>query len=160
MSNDLSIANLVLGLIGTITGIMALFIHFWKLRKENPRIKAKVLQCEHDFEPKRNQMSFWTKFQIRNLGDRGTSINDVELVFMSNAQEYRLKRQYFRGRREKSQRRWINPHETIDLEADFYDEYRGEVRDRINCTFILYHTHKAETMRAMSQKRRVVIEEI
>lgn len=79
---------------------------------------------------------------------------------MSNDQEYRLKRQYFRGRREKSQRRWINPHETVNLEADFYDEYRGKVRDRINCTFIIYHTHKAETMRAISQKRKVVIEEI
>lgn len=159
MTNNLSFASLVLGLIGTITGIIALFIHFWKLRKENPRIKVEVLKCEHDFEEKRNQVSFWAKFQIRNLGDRGTSINDVNLAFVSDDQEHCLKKRYFRGRREHSQRRWINPHETIDLEVDFYEKYQGQVKERINCTFSIFHTHRVETVEAISGKRKVVIEE-
>lgn len=160
MNDAIDIANLALGIIGTITGSIAILIHLWRLRRETPRIKVKVLQCEHDFEPKRNQISFWTKFQIKNFGDRGTSINDIDLVFISDYQEYCLRRQYFREPRKRSQRRWINPHETIDLEVDFYEEHRGLVGDRINCTFSIYHTHGAETVKTISQKRKVVIEEI
>ena len=125
MTEELSFVNFVLGIIGTITGIGALIIHLLRLRKENPRIKVKVLSCEHDFEPKRNQLSFWTKFQIRNLGDRGTSLNDIDLVFISDNKRHLLKKQYFRGPVEASERKWINPRETMDLEVDFWEEYQG-----------------------------------
>jgi hypothetical protein len=160
MSEALDIVNLILGIIGTVTGSIAVVIHFWRLRKENPRIKVKVLKCEHDFEQRRNQISFWAEFQIKNLGDRGTSINDVDLVFISDNREHLLRRQYFRGPTETSERRWINPHETIDLETDFWEEYQGEVKENINCTFSLYHTHGKETVKITSRKRTVVIEEI
>lgn len=153
MSEESSIVNLVLGLIGTITGIIGLFIHFWRLRKENPRIEAKLLKCEHHIEPERNQISFWVQFQIKNLGDRGTSVNDVDLVYVSDNKEHCLKKIYFRPM-EFSRRRWINPHETIDLGADYLGEYRGEVKENIDCTFLLYHTHGKETLKATSQTRK------
>lgn len=160
MTEELSIVNFVLGIIGTITGIGALIIHLLRLRKENPRIKVKVLSCEHDFEPKRNQLSFWTKFQIRNLGDRGTSLNDMDLVFISDNKRHLLKKQYFRGPVEASERKWINPRETMDLEVDFWEEYRGEVEEKINCTFSIYHTQGKETTTTVSQKRKVTVVEI
>jgi hypothetical protein len=153
MSEQSSAVNLVLGIIGTITGIIGLFIHFWRFRRENPRIEVKALGCEHSIESERSQISFWATFQMKNLGDRGTSINDVDLVFVSDNKEHLLKKILFRPM-EYSQRRWIDPHETIDLGADYLGKYEGEVKEKINCTFLIYHTHGRKKIRALSQRRK------
>ena len=155
--SEFSAINLVLGIVGTVTGIMALFIHFWRLRRERPRLETKVLQCKHDFTVSKSQIktiSFWAGFQIKNLGDRGTSINDIDLTFMDNGKEYRFKKQYFRGLRKESERRWLNAHDTIDIEADFYDTFEGNDKEQIDCTFTIYHTHGSQTAKTISQKRK------
>jgi len=155
--SEFSAINLVLGIIGTVTGIMALFIHVWRIRKESPRLETKVLKCEHDFTVSKSQiktLSFWATFQIKNLGDRGTSINDMDIIFEDNGKEYRFKKQYFRGPREASQRRWINAHDTMDIEADFYETYEGNDKEQIDCIFTIYHTHGATKVKTVSKKRK------
>lgn len=157
MNDAIEIANLVLGIIGTVTGSIAIFIHFWRLRRESPRLEAKVLKCEHDFTLSTSgikSISFWAEVQIKNLGDRGTSINDMDIIFEDNGNEYRLKKKYFRGLTEESKRRWINAHDIIDIEADFYETFEGNEKEQIDCTFTIYHTHGAEKVKAVSQKRK------
>lgn len=154
--SEFSTVNLVLGIIGTITGAIALFISYWTYRKENPRLEVSVPKCEHDFALSTSQIktiSFWVTFQIKNLGDRGTSINDVDLSFKNDGKQYRLRKKYFRGLAVESERKWINAHETMDVEADFYETYEGKQKAQIECTFSVYHTHGAKKVTIISRKR-------
>jgi len=161
MSEVLDLANLVLGIIGTITGSIAIFIHFWRLRKESPRLEGEILKCEHDFAVSKSKIktvSFWVELQIKNLGDRGTSINDIDLNFEDDGQNYHLKG-YFRGNVEDSQRRWISPHETINISVDYWITFEGNDKEQIDCTFTIYHTHGSQNVKTISQKRKVTIVE-
>jgi len=158
MSETLDIANLVLGIIGTVTGSIAVIIHIWRLRKENPRLEMKVLKCEHDYAVSTTSsaitISFWTDFMIRNVGDRGTSINDMDLDFQENGQKYHLKKQHFWAGQAGGERIWISPHETLDLSTNFYQTFQGKEKETIDCHFIVYHTHGAENIKAVSQRRK------
>lgn len=86
------LGTLILGIIGTITGTIALFISFWTYRKEAPHLKVSVTKCEHKLIPSSmsnsnvKTLNFWTTFQVKNLGDRGTRITDVGLTF-TNAKQ-------------------------------------------------------------------------
>lgn len=154
--SEFSTINLVLGIIGTITGIMALLIHVWRMRRESPRLKAKVLKCKHDFtvsKSKIKSISFWIEVQTKNLGDRGTSINDMDIAFEDNGKTYRLKKKYFRGRLKEQNKRWINAHDTIDIEAHFYETYEGNDKEQIDCTLTVYHTHGSKDVKTLSQRR-------
>ena len=154
--SEFSSINLVLGIVGTVTGIIALFIHFWRLRRESPRLETKVLKCEHDFTVSISQIktiSFWIEVQIRNLGDRGTSINDMDVTFEDDGKTHRLKKRHFRGPRGQSKRRWINAHDIIDVGADFYETFQGNDREQIDCTLIIYHTHGSKEVKTISQRR-------
>jgi hypothetical protein len=156
MSEALDIANLVLGIIGTLTGSIAVIIHIWRLRRESPRLETKVLKCEHDFTVSKSQIktiSFWAEFQMKNLGDRGTSVNDISLSFEDDGKKYQLKKRYYRGTFVESERKWINAHHTMDIEADFYDTFEGNDKEQIDCTFTIFHTHGAKNVKAVSQKR-------
>lgn len=155
--SEFSNFNLALGVIGTITGAIALFVSYWTYRKENPHLKVTVLKCEHAFTLSTSQtqsLSFWVDFEIRNVGDRGTSINDIGLLFRTDGVEYEWKKKYFRGLTSESQKRWLEAHDTLKIEADFYDVYVGEEKEQIKCTFTIYHTHPSEKIEALSQRRK------
>ena len=155
--SEYSNINLVLGIVGTVTGIVALFISYWTYRKENPHLKVTVSKCEHDFTLSTSQIksvTFWVAFQIKNIGDRGTSINDISLLFRSDGKEYDWKKKYFRGPTVDSEKRWIEAHDTLNIEADFYDPYEGTDREQIDCTFTIYHTHSSEKIKTVSQRRK------
>jgi len=155
--SEFSNINLVLGIVGTVTGISALFISYWTYRKENPHLKVSVLKCEHDFtlsEGLAVTLTFWTGFEIKNTGDRGTSINDIGLLFRTDGLEYEWKKKYFRGPKVVSEKRWLEAHDTLKVEADFYDTYVGEEEEQIDCTFTIYHTHSSEKIRVISHRRR------
>lgn len=153
--SDFSVVNLVLGIIGTVTGIIALFIHFWKLRRESPRLKIEVLKCEHDFEEKKKTVSFWVDLQVKNLGDRGTSRYGMDLTFEDNGKERRLEMVHY-GRytvNDIKQKGWISPHETIKISETVYARYEGDKKEQIDCTLTIYHTHGAEKVKTVSKKR-------
>jgi hypothetical protein len=149
--------NLVLGIIGTVTGVIGLFVSYWIYRREKPSLEIKVLKCEHDFTVSKEQVksiSFWTDFLIKNKGDRGTTMIDMELAFEVAGQQYELKKQYYRDRYVNEKRIWISPHETLDLSTGFWGAFTGSDEEQIDCTFTIYHTHGAERMRAVSQRRK------
>lgn len=159
MSEAIEIANLVLGIVGTITGSIAIIIHYWRLRRENPRLEISVLSCEHSFTISKSNVktvSFWVEFQAKNFGDRGTTLNDVGLGFGKlGKSEYR--KQYWRLGKEyvPNDKMWINAHETRDIGADFVAiEFPSEDKEQIDCTFTIYHTHGAEKVGCISMRKQ------
>jgi len=152
--NEIEVLNLVLGIIGTITGIVALSVHFLRLRRENPRLKIEVLKCEHDFEEEKKTLSFWAELQIRNLGDRGTDILGVDLTFEDDEQEHNLRMEHHGELYEDDLKRWIHPHQTIEKSLTTFTKYEGDIKERINCTLTIYHTHGAEKAKVISERRK------
>jgi hypothetical protein len=136
----------LLGIIGTVTGIFALLISYRTYSKQKPNLKVKVTNCEHNLPAiigfsQHGDMSFWARFQIKNVGDRGTSINDIVLSFKVDGKKYQFHKKYFRGL-QVPENRWIDAGQTIDIEADFNEQFDGTEEDQITCTFTIYDTHK------------------
>ena len=146
--------NLLLGIIGTFTGAIALVISGINYWREKPHLKINVTKCEHDYSPSRpntKNLSFWVFFQLRNLGDRGTNIYDIGLSFLKNGKTSEIKKYLFRG---FDKGIWLNAHDALDFEADFMiNMEEGLELDRIDCFFTVYHTHRTNTIRYTSMRK-------
>jgi len=153
MAVNMDIVNLTLGIVGTIAGVVSLSVHLWRLRRENPRLEMKVLNCEHNFERQTNALSFWSEIEIRNLGDRGTNLLGIDLVFGYEKKEYTLKMTNQENEVDENSIKWIRPHETIKTLQVAFTKFEVKPINHIECTFIIYHTHGAEKIKAKSKKR-------
>jgi hypothetical protein len=69
--------ELFLGIIGTLTGIGSLMLHFLKYRKERPKVKVELEDCCHSCEE--DMIKFRPIVTIRNMGDRPSTIFKMEL---------------------------------------------------------------------------------
>ena len=153
MTINMDIVNLTLGIVGTVAGVVSLSVHLWRLRRENPRLTIKVLKCEHDFEKETKALSFWSEMELRNLEDRGTNILGIDLKFEYNEKEYNLKMSNQELVVSDDLIRWIRPHETIRTVQTTFIKFEDKIKEQIECTFTIYHTHGAEKIKANSQKR-------
>jgi hypothetical protein len=149
----MDILNLTLGIIGTIAGIVSLSVHLWRLRRENPRLTMRVLNCEHHFEKETKAFSFWSEMELRNLGDRGTDILGIDVKFKDKEKDYTLKMSNQEPVVEVDSIKWIRPHETIRTFQTAFIKFEGIPEEQIDCNFTIYHTHGAEKLRAKSYKR-------
>jgi hypothetical protein len=101
---DISL-ELVLGILGSSTGIAALVIQVLKYLKERPKIKAQIKEHKHFYQPivdsppytqsiGGSTSNYWLTFLIetlvRNKGDRATTIGDAILDFKIGKKEYRI----------------------------------------------------------------------
>lgn len=133
--------NLLLGIIGTVTGVLALSIHFWRLKRESPNLKIDVIKFEHVFREEKKTLTFWAEIFIRNLGDRGTDILGIDLEFKdNNDQKQKIELNYFRPV-EADLIKWIRPHETATNSRTASIEYDADVTEELDCTLIINHTH-------------------
>jgi hypothetical protein len=154
--------TLVLGLIGTVTGIIALLISYWTYRKEKPNLEVEVLSSTHNFTPTADNgkhINFWLKFRLKNLGDRGTRINDIGLHFRMNNAEYDLKAQQLNellpNGNCKVGPKWLEAHDSVIIHADFYRIYDGTEAEKIGCTFTVFHTHGSYDFKTASTLKRL-----
>jgi hypothetical protein len=158
--DEFSSVNLALGIIGTITGIVALFISWWTLRKEKPHLEVSVLSCEHMSvisQSKVKNVSFWIRFQLKNTGDRGTTINSVDLIFNDDSKKgrYKLQSWSLNGVILQQDKTWLNAHETADVETNFVAiPFPDADKELMNCTFTIYHTHGAKPIECVSHERK------
>lgn len=154
--SEFSNINIALGIIGTVTGAIALFISWWTLRKESPRLRMIVLRCEHSIKVQTSDVrtiAFWVEVQMRNVGDRHTSVYDMSLAFEDNGNKYSFKKGYFRDI--PSQERMLVPaHDVVHVKADFYERYEGNDKEQIKCTLAIYHTHKTEVVETVSRRAK------
>ena len=153
MTVNIDLVNLTLGIIGTLSGVIALTVHLWRLKRENPHLELKVLKCEHSFEKETNAISFWSEIELRNLGDRGTNLLGTDLMFEYNKKGYTLKMTNQEQDIEDNSIRWIRPHETLRTLQTTFSKFEVKPRKEIECTFTIYHTHGAEKVKAKSQRR-------
>jgi hypothetical protein len=153
--SEISNINIVLGILGTVTGAIALFISWWTLRKESPRLRMTVLKCEHSIKVQTSHVrtiTFWVEIQVKNIGDRHTSVYDMSLAFEDNGNKYSFKKGYFRDIPSQEQRILVPAHDVVNVRADFYERYEGNDKEQIRCTLAIYHTHKTEVVETVSQK--------
>lgn len=157
---SLELINLILGIVGTGTGIIALVIHFFRLRSERPRLKVDIISCSHQFGTTKNgsteKIYIDPNFKVRNVGDRGTNVSEMHVSFRIAGREYSGKDAvYFHvaNGREFSERKWIEAHATVEVSPRFEIPYDGPIEDSIDCRFALHHTHDKLTISGTSSQR-------
>jgi hypothetical protein len=158
--SEYSSITLVLGIVGTITGIIALCISFWTVRRESPRLKGRVLSCTHsysDSEKNVKMISFSLLLEIRNLGDRGTTIKDVVLSFWNSGQKYQSRMINFERLLDRSHSRWIEAHELVEVGLYAQERFDGTEERQIECQFQVFHTHGAIKVEGKSESRQSVL---
>lgn len=162
----------LLGIIGTVTGIIALVISYRTYSKQKPNLKVKVTNCEHKiyFESaiQHRAINLWAKFHLKNVGDRGTSIDDIGLSFTVDGKKYQFHKKYFGSPtialelpevlehlvEERSKSEWIEANEIRDIEANFIEQFDGTEENQIACVFTIYNTHKTYRVGAISKNTR------
>jgi hypothetical protein len=157
----------LLGLIGAITGGIALYISYKVYKNQKPDLDIEVLNCEHDLpnlvgESQMKDINFWVRFQLKNIGDRGTRIVDIILEFAVGGKKYQ-----FHERNVSSEAwgitkdsvqfanpniRWVKAHDSIPITANFNGAFDGREENQIDCTFIICDTHEEYTVTAISRK--------
>lgn len=149
--------ELILGFIGTITGIIGLLLHYITFQKEKPRLKFELTKCEHSFYPARSHFRLDSVFRVRNVGDRGTTITKAGLSFKLDEKIYSVPYHCFITFPGANLvlSLWIDAHETIDEFLTIF-EIKGETitQESLDCTFTLYHTHGKETIRGTSTSKQ------
>jgi hypothetical protein len=148
--------NLVLGIIGTITGVVALLVSYWTYRNAKPRLKVTLKRAEHIIDKKLpNSVGFTFVFTISNRGDRGTTLNEIEMSYTDNGKLHSQKKEIQHGYGtliNDVQKVNVNPHETIDRLILFDDDMIEEPpKKTMDFSFILYHTHGAFKFKATSK---------
>jgi len=83
---SLEIISLLLGIIGTVTGVFSTFLHYWKTREEKPILNVEVLECRHYCHQKECQLGL--EFLIKNTGDRATWVTSIEASFTDRGKIY------------------------------------------------------------------------
>jgi len=158
--SPLDLANLILGIIGTGTGIIALLIHFFRLRWERPRLQGEIIECFHQFGTKNDGSTpaIFVKptFKLTNLGDRGTNISDIHISFTVGHKRYSSKETVYIHLltfEEIKDRRWIEAHEIVQVKPVFEIAYDGPLNDSIKCFFTLFHAHGKLTIKGNSKKK-------
>ncbi|MHA2052848.1 MAG: hypothetical protein ACW99F_04535 [Candidatus Hodarchaeales archaeon] len=158
----------LLGIIGTVTGILALLISWRTFSKQKPNLKIKIAKCEHNYpnladKTKKKDIHFIAKFQVKNTGDRGTKIDKIALSFKSNDKKYKLDEinplsdfsdmiNISVKSTNQNSDRWIKAHDATDIWARFSSLFEGLEENQIDCTFHISDTHKEYILKATSKK--------
>jgi hypothetical protein len=141
--------ELVLGIIGTVTGILGLIMHLIRLRRERASLHIEVLRCQHRVtwhktpgESKIAGTLLLVEMRVDNRGDWETTVYDLQLLFRDYSSREKLKA----GIR-------ILAHATETLDHSFFVP-AAEISDSsVSCSFILYHTHGKQRVGATSSLR-------
>ena len=140
--------NLTLGMIGTITGVVALIISVITYWREKPKLNVTIKRAEHIVDKKfPRKIEFTFVFAISNRGDRGTTLNGIEMSYIDNGKIHSQKKEIDYGNAmliNDVRKVNVNPHETIDRLVLFDDDLIEEPpKETMNYSFIIYHTHGA-----------------
>src|SRR4030067_1522698 len=84
--------NLTLGIVGTLTGGFALFISFLTYYYDKPRLSVDVKRFEHKQIGNTPEIeNFYIVLDIKNYGNRSTTLNEIELSFTDDGKVYSAK---------------------------------------------------------------------
>lgn len=110
------------------------------------------------------ELRFTTVLEIRNCGDKGTTLSDIELSYFDNGKKYVLKNEMYGKQTEGTdswgekiiqvERRWVNSFETLKVNPTFV-EFMGNRKDQkeeIDCVFTFISTYKNYEAKFTSKK--------
>ena len=158
-----------LALISTIIACFALFISYKTYSKQKPELIITVDKCTHNYpktvdKSKYDDIRFWSKFHIRNIGDRKTKIDNIKLSFEVNGKKYNDVKEInvlsesgdhlgvvFNSPTPSSDR-WIEEHDNKDIGADFVSSFEEPEANKIDCVFTICDTHKEYVVKGISER--------
>ena len=156
MSSELiwGIIGTITGIIGAITGLYSLYLTRKRMQREEPHLGIRFIECFHTYSPDKTRkdwlMYFRPLFRINNIGDRGTTVSKVEIVFKLDNKEFT---ELAEGALLQNNK--IDAHSTVDLSPLIYsyDETIRAFKEQgeIKCIFTLFHTHGKETIEGTSE---------
>lgn len=129
--------ELGLSTISLIMALAGLILHFVKFRKEKPNLNIELTKCRHNpSSTKVKKTELRLQFYIHNKGDRPTQLNSLEL------QEH--KQTHALGDAVEANK---------SLKQDCYFNIPSRIiDDKLQCTFILHHTHGEKKFEVTSKK--------
>ena len=151
-----------LGVVGTITGVLALLVSYRTYTNAKPKLKVTVKKCEHyyRFEKNSEKININPQLSISNCGDGGTTLNEIEIQFMQDGKRYKLKKDIVREVMDDDNeilgvaKISMNPHETINEFVYFEGFVKGKWQEKIDCKFKIFHTHGVHSFKAISEISR------
>ncbi len=144
--------DLVLGIVGTVTGVLSLLIHLIRLRREKPNLALEPLRCMHRLSKNKAggaSVNIGTliemELRVNNRGDWDTTVNDVQLAYSD-----------YSSAREKLKAGGVEvpKHGTKTLVHSFFIPGKEINEPTIDCKLTLYHTQGAQTFHIVSNIRQ------
>lgn len=148
---SLELITLILGLVGSATGVASLIVHALKFRKERPNIVAELVDAKHFYRRRDEgeeiyQLGFLLDTQVINKGDRGTTIGKAILHFTIGEKRHHITAIDFEERLEPNDMTTVRPHFVFDSS---YDE--APEQEEIPFKLILGHTDKKIVLHGKSK---------
>jgi len=135
--------ELILGLVGTLTGILGLFFHILKYRREKPRLEGGLDYCSHSYEE--DAIKFKPIVDVRNIGSSPSTIFKTELwaqLIALNPKDSGEEQIGVGGVDYKGIVR-VEPNDTVELqpviELPLLETFKPN-QERIEFVLIIYHT--------------------
>lgn len=106
--------ELILGIIGSVTGVTSLLIQILKYKKESPRIEAKLTKSKHHYQEDAQsktgyRLIFVIDLLVTNKGDRATTIYNAILDFKIGQKETQITSIELNQRVDSSDTKQIRP---------------------------------------------------
>jgi hypothetical protein len=156
---DLQVISPLVGAFGLALSIIAIIFTGLTYRRQEPRLKVKVLKCVHVYKVARitneRELRVYAFFRIANVGDRATRLNSISLDVFSEDKNHNFKTAVPQPNGDGSS---LNPEPKIWIEAhDFTNTstYSAEVWEKaeqlnLQCVFTFSHTHKDQKTKTIS----------
>lgn len=129
--------ELILGIIGTITGVLgtavSTILYLLKYRKDKPILEVTTESCKHKVSIKGRKTDLRCGFVVKNKGDRDTTINKLEVSFLDS--------ESIPHRQTKNLNVDLGGglSEPLNILFEFTPPF--QYRKKFECNFVLYHTH-------------------
>jgi len=136
--------ELILGIIGTATGIFGTIISLYsiyltrkRMQREKPVLSVKVLDCRHKVSDDSKSTVLYLQYVVHNMGDRGTHLNEIDAVAVGfNGKPHHVTRNI----QEKSP--YLNANDNKTLFQYFYFSPPFQYSMKMKCSFRLHTTHE------------------
>jgi len=168
MSEFLNLLPLILGIIGTATGASAIVFSYLNYIYQKPNLDVKVKSFLHNYQksemfPPDMEILFFPILEIKNKGDRGTTMSKIELSFIDDGKKYVSYNPTY-GKKseiadswgktiEQVEFRWITPSETICLNPVFVEWSKEFIpKETIDCILTVFSTRKNYKVKITSKK--------
>jgi hypothetical protein len=151
--------TIILGVVGTLTGGFALIISGLTYYYDKPHLSIDVKRFEHTQMGNTLMINdFYIVFDVKNSGNRSTTLNELELSFVDSKNVYSTREEIQEGLYTDPIRGMIK----VDIEAGktkertlFFNSAHFELKqimEEIPCHLTLYHTYKAVKFNAISKR--------